>query len=202
MKVLMLDVDGVVVTGRPRDGKHPFADIEAELGVPAARLQEKFFAAHWPAIIVGHEPLEPRLAAVLAEIAPDVSSAALIDYWFSNDSRLDEAVLDSVGRLRAAGIKVVLATNQEHRRAAWLMDQLGLARHVDGIAYSAALGHRKPMPEFYAAASALAGAAGNDLVLVDDVLDNVEAAIAAGWRGVHWTGGQRLEDALGWSARG
>lgn len=198
----MLDVDGVVVTGRPRDGKHPFADIEAELGVSAALLQEKFFVAHWPAIIVGQEALEPRLSAVLAEIAPDVTSAALIDYWFRNDARLDEAVLDSVGRLRAAGVKVLLATNQEHRRAAYLMEELGLGRHVDGIAYSAALGHRKPMPDFYVAASALAGAEGTDLVLVDDVLDNVEAAIAAGWRGVHWVGSQRLEDALGWPARG
>ena len=201
MTVLMLDVDGVVVTGRPRDGKHPFADIETELGVPAALLQEKFFKTHWPAIVVGLEPLEPRLAAVLEEIAPSVTSAALIDYWFRNDSRLDETVLASVGRLRASGIRVLLATNQEHRRAAWLMDELGLDRHVDGIAYSAALGHRKPMPEFYAGASALAGADGHDLVLVDDVLDNVEAAIAAGWRGVHWVGGgQRLEDALGWPA--
>lgn len=197
MTVLMLDVDGVVVTGRPRDGGHPFADIEAELGVPATPLQHKFFDTHWPAIIVGREPLEPRLAEVLADIAPSVSAAALIDYWFRNDARLDQAVLDSVARLRADGMKVLLATNQEHLRARYLMGELGLGRQVDGIAYSAALGHRKPAPEFYTSASALAGADPADLVLVDDVLANVEAAIAAGWRGVHWTGGQRLEDVLG-----
>jgi putative hydrolase of the HAD superfamily len=197
MTVLMLDVDGVVVTGRPRDGGHPFADIEAELGVPAIPLQHKFFDTHWPAIIVGREPLEPRLAEVLADIAPSVSAAALIDYWFRNDARLDQAVLDSVARLRADGMKVLLATNQEHLRARYLMEELGLGRQVDGIAYSAALGHRKPAPEFYTSASALARADPADLVLVDDVLANVEAAIAAGWRGVHWTGGQRLEDVLG-----
>ena len=193
----MLDVDGVVVTGRPREGGHPFADIEVELGVPAIPLQHKFFDTHWPAIIVGREPLEPRLAEVLADIAPSVSAAALIDYWFRNDARLDQAVLGSVARLRADGMKVLLATNQEHLRARYLMEELGLGRQVDGIAYSAALGHRKPTPEFYTAASALAGADPADLVLVDDVLANVETAIAAGWRGVHWTGGQRLEDVLG-----
>ena len=202
MTTVMLDVDGVLVTGRPRDGGHPFTDIETELGVPPALLQRKFFDRYWPAIIVGREALEPLLADVLAEIAPAVTAPALIDYWFRNDARLDEAVLDSVDRLRAGGMTVLLATNQEHLRAKYLMEELGLGRHVDGIAYSAALGHRKPEPAFYAAASAVAGATGADLVLVDDVPANVEAAIAAGWRGVHWTGAQRLEEVLGRVARG
>ena len=195
MTVLMLDVDGVLVTGRPRDGGHPFADIEADLGVPAERLQREFFDVHWPAIVVGQDELEPRLADVLAAIAPEVTSAALIDYWLSNDSRIDQGVLASVDRIRANGTKVLLATNQEHVRAHYLMETMGLGRHVDGIAYSAALGARKPMPQFYAAAAQVAGT--GDLVLVDDALANIDAAIAAGWRGVHWTGGQRLEDVLG-----
>jgi putative hydrolase of the HAD superfamily len=194
MTVLMLDVDGVLVSGRPRDGKHLFTDLEADLGVPLERLQREFFAVHWPAIVTGEEELKPRLARVLASIAPDVSAATLIDYWFENDSRIDTAVLDSVDRIRAGGTRVILATNQEHLRAKYLMEAMGLGGHVDGIAYSAALGARKPMPAFYAGAARIAG--GGDLVLVDDVLANVDAAIAAGWRGVQWTGGQRLEELL------
>jgi putative hydrolase of the HAD superfamily len=195
MTVLMLDVDGVLVTGRPRDGKHLFTDLEAELGVPLERLQHEFFAVHWPAIVVGQAELEPKLSAVLARIAPQVSAAALIDYWFANDSRIDAEVLDGVDRLRTRGIKVLLATNQEHLRAKYLMKTMGLDRHVDGIVYSAALGARKPVPEFYAAAARAAGS--GDLLLVDDVRENVDAAIAAGWRGVHWTGGQVLEELVG-----
>jgi putative hydrolase of the HAD superfamily len=197
MTVLMLDVDGVLVTGRPRDGKHLFTDLEAELGVPLERLQREFFAVHWPEIVVGKAELEPRLSAVLAEIAPDVGAAVLIDYWFANDSRIDAAVLDSVERLRTRGVKVLLATNQEHRRAKYLMETMGLGRHVDGIAYSAALGYRKPMPEFYVGAARVAGVEPRELLLVDDVRDNIEAAIAAGWRGVQWIGGQRLEELVG-----
>jgi putative hydrolase of the HAD superfamily len=183
MTVLMLDVDGVLVTGRPRDGKHLFTDLEEELGVPLERLQREFFAVHWPEIVVGQAALEPRLSAVLAEIAPDVSAAALIDYWFANDARIDAEVLAGVDRLRASGIRVLLATNQEHLRAKYLMETMGLNRHVDGVAYSAALGYRKPMPEFYAGAARVAGVEPRELLLVDDVRDNIDAAIAAGWRG-------------------
>jgi putative hydrolase of the HAD superfamily len=194
----MLDVDGVLVTGRPRDGRHLFTDLEAELGVSPDKLRSKFFDLHWEAIVTGKEALEPRLEAVLADIAPSVGAADLIDYWFHNDSRIEEAVLTSVGRLRSSGVKVLLATNQEHRRARYLMEELGFARHVDGIVYSAAVGHRKPMPGFYTAAAIAAGAGVTEIVLVDDNLPNVEAAIKAGWRGVHWTGDKQLEEVLGW----
>ena len=107
------------------------------------------------------------------------------------------SVLESVRKMRARGIRVLLTTNQEHRRARYLMDGMKLGEEVDGIVYSAALGFRKPAPEFFALAAERAGAAPADLTLVDDSLPNVEAARRAGWQAVHWTGGeQRLEDVL------
>lgn len=196
MKVLMLDVDGVLVNGRPSDGKHLFTDLERDLGVSRAQLAASFFDVYWEEIVVGRDALKPRLAAVLREIAPHLEAQRLIDYWFENDSRIDTELLATVDRLRTDGLKVMLATNQEHLRARFLMDTMGLGTHVDGIAYSAALGYRKPMPGFYAAAANLSGNPAAELVLVDDVLANVEAAKVAGWHGIHWTGDQRLEDAL------
>lgn len=196
MRTLMLDVDGVLVTGRPRDGAHLFTDLERDLGLPLPLLQREFFAPRWADIVTGRKPLEPELADVLARIAPDVSVARLIDYWFENDSRLDAAVLSAVSELRRGGCTVFLATNQEHRRARYLMTDLGLERHVDGMIYSAAVGHRKPAPEFYAAATATAGHPPTDIALVDDTLENVTAARAFGWRAVHWTPSMDLAAAL------
>ena len=80
-----------------------------------------------------------------------------------------------------------LATNQEHLRAAYLMDTVGLAEHVDGIFYSARLGAKKPQMEFFAKVQAAVGLRGDDLLLIDDSLHNVEAALQAGWRALHWT---------------
>jgi putative hydrolase of the HAD superfamily len=195
-KLLMLDVDGVLVDGRPQDGKHLFTDLETDLGISLDSLQQAFFTPYFQAIVTGKDALQPRLAAVLKKIAPGVSADSLIAYWFENDSRIVTPVLDAVGTLRQAGARVFLATNQEHLRARYLMEDMGLGHHVDGIAYSAALGWRKPKPEFYRLAAELAGAEPADIVLVDDIEANVLAARAAGWRAVHWHAGMELLPAL------
>ena len=195
-KVLMMDVDGVLVSGRPSDDRHLFAELEADLGLSPDRLRQTFFTPFWEAIVTGREGLTERLTPVLAEIAPRVSAERLIAYWFENDSRVDQAVLSAVQRYRDRGLPVFLATNQEHLRADYLMRQVGLGAHVDGIIYSAALGHLKPSAEFFERAAAIAAAAPEDIVLVDDTLANVEAARQAGWSAVHWTGDGSLDEEL------
>jgi len=62
----MLDVDGVLVNGRPQDGKHLFTDLEADLGVSRSLLQAAFFDVYWQQIVVGKDALKPRLSAVAA----------------------------------------------------------------------------------------------------------------------------------------
>ena len=195
-KVLMMDVDGVLVSGRPSDGRHLFAELEKDLGLSPDKLRETFFAPFWESIVTGREGLTERLVPVLREMAPKVSAERLIAYWFENDSRVDESVLAAVGLYRRRGVQVFLATNQEHMRADYLMQSVGLGKHVDGIIYSAALGHRKPSPEFFDLAAAVAGAEPEHLVLVDDTLANVEAARRRGWAAVHWNGEQTLPEAL------
>lgn len=195
-KVLMMDVDGVLVGGRPTDGRHLFAELEADLGLSPDRLRETFFTPYWEAIVTGREGLTERLAPVLATIAPKVPAERLIAYWFENDSRVDQDVLSAVQRYRERGVPVFLATNQEHLRADYLMQQVGLGAHVDGIIYSAALGYRKPDAQFFERAAAVAGAAPEDIVLVDDTPANVEAARRNGWHAVHWTGERLLDEEL------
>ena len=95
----------------------------------------------------------PELAEVLAESAPDVGVDAFIDYSFANDSRIDSAVLDAVSEIRRRGDRVYLATNQEHMRAAYLMEDMGLREKDDGVFYSAALGYQKNRPQFYSPSS-------------------------------------------------
>lgn len=196
MQTIMMDVDGVLVTGRPKDGAHLFTDIEADLGMSLETLQREFFSPRWPAIVTGKKPLLPELAEVLALVAPNVSAEALIDYWFENDSRIDKAVLADMAKLRSAGHRVYLATNQEHMRATYLMETLGLAGQVDGIFYSAAIGHRKPAPEFYDHVSQTLGQAPSEITLVDDTLQNILAAREKGWIAIHWLAGMSLLSAL------
>lgn len=200
LAALMMDVDGVLVTGRPADGLPWATGLRDDLGLDPAELHRAFFAPHWPAIVTGRKPLRPALDAALAAVAPRLPAERLIDYWFRHDARVDTALLAALAGLRASGLQVHLATNQEHERARHLLEDLGLAAHIDGCHHSAALGCAKPEPEFFDAVAGRVGLAPAALLLVDDSAANVAAARAAGWRAVLWTPGADLASAIGTEA--
>jgi putative hydrolase of the HAD superfamily len=187
IQALMVDVDGVLVDGRPEDGRHWQTSVEEDLGIGSQTLHEQFFAPYWESIVLGRAGLIEHLMSALQNTAPHVSPADFVSYWFEKDSRLVAPLLRELSLLRSAGIRVYLATNQEHLRAAYLMENLGLAEHVDGIFYSARLGAKKPDMEFFAKVEAAVGLRGEEILLIDDSRQNVEAAVKAGWQALHWT---------------
>jgi putative hydrolase of the HAD superfamily len=187
IRALMVDVDGVLVDGRPDDGRHWQTSLEEEFGFTSEALHEHFFAPHWDDIVLGRAELMEQLTTALQKIAPHVSPATVVSYWFERDSRVVAPLLTQLSLVRAAGIRVYLATNQEHLRAAYLMERLGLAHHVDGIFYSARLGVKKPDMEFFAKVRAAVGLRGDEMLLIDDSRQNIEAAVKAGWQALHWT---------------
>jgi putative hydrolase of the HAD superfamily len=183
----MLDVDGVLVDGRPEDGCHWQTSIEEDLGFTSDTLHEHFFSPYWQNIILGHVGLMANLNIALQKITRQVSPDRFVSYWFEKDSRIDTSLLQEVSLLRSTGIRVYLATNQEHLRAAYLMEKLGLAEQVDGIFYSARLGVKKPDIEFFTKVQAAVGLVSEEILLLDDSLQNIEAALKAGWQALHWT---------------
>jgi putative hydrolase of the HAD superfamily len=189
----MIDVDGVVVTPPPGGWA---ANLKADLGLSPAVLNAQFFRPHWDDVVLGRAGLHERLAPVLAEHAPHLTSQALAAYWFEKDAQLDEDLLADLAACRKGGLEAHLATVQEHERAAYLWETLGLRDRFDAMHYAADLGAKKLDPAFYAAVEARTGFAGHELLLIDDTAANVEAARAVGWRGVVWTGRDRLADLL------
>jgi putative hydrolase of the HAD superfamily len=187
IKALMVDVDGVLVDGRPEDGRHWQASMEEDLGFASETLHQQFFAPYWETIVLGRAGLMELLMTALQKIAPHINPAKFVSYWFERDSRLVAPLLQELSLVRSGGVRVYLATNQEHLRAAFLMDNLGLAEHVDGIFYSARLGAKKPDMEFFAKVQAAVGLCGEEMLLIDDSRQNIDAALRAGWRALHWT---------------
>lgn len=197
IRALLLDVDGVLVLGRPHDGLGWATDLEADLGLPADVLAREFFAPHWEEIVTGDADLTDRLARVLERVAPHLPASDLIDYWFAQDSRLDAGLLADIARCRRAGLQVHLATNQEHLRARHLMETMLLSDHVDGMFYSADLKCRKPDRRFFDLVRARIRMSPEELMLVDDTAANVESARTAGWNALLWRPGMSLGRALG-----
>ena len=187
IRAVIVDVDGVLVDGRPEDGRHWTFGLEDDLGIPKNVLHREFFEVHWKDVVLGRSSLMERLAPVLEKIAPQVTVEQFIAYWFMKDSRVILPLWHELISLRSMGFKVYLATNQEHERASYLMQTLGLAECCDGMFYSAQLSVSKPDSEFFTRICTLIDLRAHELLLVDDTLANVKAASSLGWETIHWT---------------
>ena len=194
MKALMVDVDGVIVVHPGPKGWS--ANLERDLGLKIEDLQAQFFEPNFHDIVHGRAALRDRLAPVLTEIAPHLSCDQLCAYWFEKDSHLDHGLLSQLAAFREQGVALHLATVQEHERAAYLWNDMGLKDRFDAIHYAADLGHAKPADGFYAAIEARTGFAPEDLFFIDDKAANVLAAQARGWKAAVWTGQDRLADLI------
>ncbi len=197
----MLDVEGVLVDGRPDDGRTWTFSLESDLGIAPEILFNEFFAIHWEKVVVGESDLMDALSESLAKASIPVKAEDLVTYWFEMDSRVVRSVLDDCKVAKQQGIPLYLATNQEHNRASYLMETMGLNSVVNGIVYSAQAGCQKPQSEFFAFASRAVGFRPSELLLVDDTVANVEGARKAGWEAAHWDGSERLAEILRRSIR-
>jgi putative hydrolase of the HAD superfamily len=194
VKTIMVDVDGVLLV-------HPDAagwsgHLERDLGVSAAELHRHFFDVHWGDIICGRAKLRERLAPVLMNLAPSITCDQLIEYWFSHDAHLNGDLLGELDVLRSRGFKIHLATVQEHERARFLWERLGMQNHFDGLHYAADLGCAKPELAFFQLIERRTGLLPNEIFFIDDRIENVKGARKAGWRAAHWTQETNLMDLL------
>ena len=196
MTVLVLDCDGVIVTGHS-DGGRWDKDVARDFGVDPQRVQTLFFKKHWQQIEIGAADLFERLEHVWPSLNARGTARDFVAYWFAKDSAVDPAVLAEVDAWRAGGRKAYVATVQEHHRAAYLWTTLKLREHFDGLLYSADLGAKKPDAAFYERAQAkLPVAAAHEILFLDDRADNVTAANAAAWRAFSYAGIEDLREAI------
>lgn len=181
-RVLALDVDGVLLDAdRGGDGDWT-NELERRFGITRPQIRAAFFAERWEDVVNGRRPLEGALQEALTQLGVDTGVEEVIACWFDADYVPFEPALDLARRASAAGIRVVLATNQEHRRARYLRERLEGHFPLDDVLYSADLGIQKHDPRFFAAATArLEVDDVSRIVFVDDVEHNVAQARAAGW---------------------
>ena len=196
--VLALDIDGVISLGYPGTPTPWHAALKDDWGFDHEEMARDFFHRDFQEVVRGrldlyvalHDYLEPKgLADRLEEF---------VAYWFEKDSMIDRGVLAQADAWRKrTGGRCFAASNQEHHRAAYLRDQLGLGAHFDEIIYSAALGVTKPERVFFTNAQTRMGVTvAQSILFVDDSAANVDAARACGWRAMLYRGPASLEQAL------
>ena len=191
--VLVLDVDGVVVTAADWT-----ANLQADWDLDPVEMVAEFFNRDFQEVLRGRLDLYVALNDYLRPKGKAERLEEFVAYWFEKDAVIDRAVLDQADSWRKrTGGKVYAGTNQEHRRIAYLKEQAGLGAHFDEIIYSAALGVTKPDRVFFTTAQARMGVtAGQSILFVDDRAANVDGARMAGWRAMLYRGPQSLAQAL------
>ncbi|MEV0212325.1 HAD-IA family hydrolase [Micromonospora sp. NPDC050695] len=185
---LLLDLDGVLRRFDPAVA----AGVEREYGLADGVLTE--IAMQWgrlqPVLTgqVSHADWVSSVADALAEPAggPDRARAA-VEQWQRYRGEVDTEVLDFVREVRAAGIRVGLATNATDLLDADLA-ALGLADEVDVVVNSSTLGVHKPAPEYFQAACQALTTPPARVLFVDDEDWAVRGARSAGLSAHRWGG--------------
>jgi putative hydrolase of the HAD superfamily len=113
------------------------------------------------------------------------SPMTFVSYWLSHDSRLNRPLIDILQQLRATGAaRLYIATNQEHLRAHWLWQTVGLGEVFDDMFYSARVGALKPGAEYFAFVKDRIGPQNEPPLFFDDSEEVVRAARGEGWEAV------------------
>jgi HAD superfamily hydrolase (TIGR01509 family) len=95
-------------------------------------------------------------------------------------------VLEVLRAVKAAGYKVLLLSNTDPERFAFIRRRFPEIGLFDGYVLSYELKLLKPDPAIYLAASRLGGSEPAECVFVDDMEENVKGAIEAGLAGIHY----------------
>jgi putative hydrolase of the HAD superfamily len=196
--VLALDVDGVVLDPERAGRGKWHREVEQRWGVDITHLQREFFQPLWPDIVRGRQAIEPALTTALRELGWPMTAEELLACWFETDFVVDHDVVAAAGAWSAHGARVVLVTDQEHRRAAHLRAGLADLLPVSAFVHSAAVGLMKRDDGYFAAACEALDIdpAARAVVFVDDTLANVEAARRHGWSAIHFTKGAGWRDEI------
>ena len=84
--------------------------------------------------------------------------------------------------LRQRGHRTFILSNTNDLAIELVRRDFPFFKHFDGYVFSYEVGAMKPDAKIYAAAEALTGQSGADLIFIDDRPENVAAGAARGWR--------------------
>ncbi|WP_349294362.1 HAD-IA family hydrolase [Streptomyces sp. HU2014] len=191
---VLCDLDGVI----RRYDTSRVTELERAAGLPEGATAESASAAgHTLPPLLGESAKERWAEAIARDLSarvPPERARALGAAFAGAGSWIDECVVDQLRRVRAS-VPVVIVSDA----APWPDDDLaalGLPDLADHVVSCARLGVAKPDRGIYETAAARAGVSPDRCLFVDDVRENVDAAVALGMTGVHYREPADLRRAL------
>lgn len=188
-RAVFFDVDGVLVHGyhaRPELTRRWNENLMADLGVDSERFTQEFiFDIFIKKVVIGEMSLVEALDRRLPSLGFKGSPMVFVDYWLTHDSQMNQPLLDLVRKLKQRDdLRLYVATNQDHMRALWLWQSMGLKDLFEDIFYSARVGIRKPERGFFDFVDHKIGPQSEPPLFFDDTPKVIDGARAAGWEAV------------------
>jgi len=188
LRAVVFDIGGVLE--RVDDDAWPEIWVrrwEDRRGLAPGALQAGL-ARHAPAgsVVVG-EVSEAQMRAMYTAalgLSEDEADAMMTEMWDAYCGELDVAMRDFVASLRPSYKTGILSNSADGARREE-QRRYGFEQLVDVIVYSHEVGLAKPDPRVYRLTEQRLAVQSPDVVFVDDVMANVEAARELGWTAVH-----------------
>ncbi len=177
-RILLLDIDGILIL-RDRYFSEKYAE---ENNVPLDKITA-FFRGPFKEALTGKADLLEILPEYLAEWGWKGTTDEFLKLWFESECNVDNRVLGLIDEIRQNGAKVYLASDNEARRAEYLINKVGLEGHVDGSFFSSSVGVSKSDNAFFERVLAAIHTKAPDVEFWDDDPENVEVAKRIGING-------------------
>lgn len=175
IRLILLDADGVIQ--QPSSEWIPL--VELVCGNPARtdKFLEDFYATE-AMFMTGNNGVINALEGLLGTWDSHCSFDEAIQLWYCIDKNHD--ILKIIKAIRASGISVALASNQQCERARYMSRDLEYDEDFDQCFYSCDLGYAKPDAEFFESILRKSGVSKTEVLFIDDRQGNVDSAKSLG----------------------
>lgn len=198
---LVFDLGGVLVDVADGDVTH--GRLAADFGIEPARLETLLTApdtGQQRSAIERFETGELSVDGLLERLNEAASTPLTRDAFVVSLNAMlvggfDETA-ELVAELSEAGYGIACYSNTNPVHWSYIQRQFAFFDEIIEPFASHVVGHRKPDPEGYERVSAALNAEPGDCVLIDDRIENVEGARAAGWQAHHFRSVAALRTAL------
>ncbi len=176
IKLLLIDGDGVSVLSRLKFSEN----LKQDFGIDTD-VTDEFFKHDFNDCLTGHKDMQDYLPKYLKKWGLKHSFSEILDYWFKSEDSPNKPLLDYLQALRKQGVVCCLATNQEKYRTRYVVESMKFKLYFDKIYSSCDMGVKKPDQRFFEIIlKDYPNISKNQVMLWDDQLKNVEAAIDLG----------------------
>lgn len=189
VKAITFDLDGVYFV----NGKANFITNLETLGISQAEARRVFLQSDE----MNHEYKEGKMTDdkywtwASKEWKLNKSSKELIKLLISG-YEVDQKVLETVKKVRAAGYKTLICTNNFPARINGLQEKFGFLNDFDGKAISYEVGYSKPNSKMFRKLIDVSGVSANEIVYADDDTDNTLAAQKLGICAFYYEGFEKF----------